>query len=173
MEVSMKQTNTKHKSEQVPVPTQQMGKGDNFRIEYYKYILQQIHTLNENNHKYLTLFQTLITAIVGGGVFVFMSWKELKIEAAVARATIQGILGLIIILTIFVVLSIISNMISWLDFRKEEVLLLNQEVNEGFRKEPSWANFWRWSETYLLIFIIIAVVFIVRFVYNSVLPHIK
>jgi hypothetical protein len=28
----------------------------NFKLERYKFILRQIHTLNENTHKHLTLF---------------------------------------------------------------------------------------------------------------------
>ena len=44
----------------------------NFKLERYKYILGQINFLNENLHKYLTLFQTLATAIVSAAVAVFV-----------------------------------------------------------------------------------------------------
>ena len=97
-------------------------------MERYKYILQQIHTLDDNVHKYLALFQTLATAIVGGGISLFVSWKTLHITADIVRASIQGLLGLLVILTLFVVISIIGGIFSWLDYRREEVELLNEMV---------------------------------------------
>jgi hypothetical protein len=50
-----------------------------FELERYKYILQQLHSLNENHHKYLPLYQTLATAVMGGGIFIFVSWKVFKL----------------------------------------------------------------------------------------------
>ncbi len=55
---------------------------DDFKLERYKYILQQLQILNENAHKYLTLFQTLATLIVGGGTYLFVSWRNFHISPA-------------------------------------------------------------------------------------------
>ena len=76
-------------------------RGPDFMLERYKYILQQIHFLNENIHKYLALFQTLATVIVGGGVAIFISWESLNITADVAREGIRGLLGLLVVLALF------------------------------------------------------------------------
>jgi hypothetical protein len=65
---------------------------NDFKLERYKYMLQEIHTLNENVHKYLTLFHTLATAIITGGVIIFISWKQLNIGADVARQAVEGLL---------------------------------------------------------------------------------
>lgn len=35
-----------------------------FALERYRYILQQIHAVNENAHRFLALYQTLATALV-------------------------------------------------------------------------------------------------------------
>src|SRR5258708_14054402 len=56
-----------------------------FKLERYKYILQEIHSLNENIHKYLTLFQALVTAIIGGGITIFLSRKMLRIYASLGH----------------------------------------------------------------------------------------
>ncbi len=153
--------------------TTNAGLYTDFKLERYKYILQEIHTLNDNIHKYLTLFQTLATAVIGAGVLIFVSWQELKISAETARVGIQGLLGLLIILTLFVILSILVGVFSWLDYRREEVELLNEVIEPGFRKAPRIKNFWRWYETYIILFIIIIVSVIYFYVQNQIIPFIQ
>src|SRR6266571_8736901 len=99
---------------------------DDFKLERYKYILQEIRAINENTHKYLTLFQTLATLVVGGGIGVFIGWKNLNIQAAVAMAGINGLLILFVLLALFVVISIVAGIVSWFDYRNEEVDLLDE-----------------------------------------------
>jgi hypothetical protein len=88
-----------------------------FKLERYKYILNEIHFLNENVYRYLTLFQTLATAIFGAGAAVYISWRKLAVDAAVARLTIKALLGLLVILALFAILSLLSGVLSWLDYR--------------------------------------------------------
>lgn len=148
-------------------------KGKEFKLERYKYILQELHSLNDNVHKYLNLFQGLATLIIGGGVGVFVSWQNLKITANVARISIQGLLGMLIILALFVVFSVIAGMFSWIDYRREEVALLDENVSLGYRKQPSIKNFWRWSEFWMLAFIILCTITIWCFVNGKVITLIK
>lgn len=61
-----------------------------FKLERYKYILGQIQFLNDSLHKYLTLFQTLATAILSAGVAVFVGWQKLGVTAEVARLGIRS-----------------------------------------------------------------------------------
>lgn len=152
---------------------EKLNKGDDYKLERYKYILQQLHTLNENNHKYLSLYQALATAVIGGGIAVFVGWKELKIDAAAARAGIRGFLGLLVILTLFVCILIVVGIFSWFDYRREEVELLNQEVDSTFRQQPKLGNIWRWSETYLILFVILIMVIIYIFVEWRLIPLIN
>lgn len=148
-------------------------KAAEFKLEHYKYMLQQRQALNEHLHKYLALFQTLITAIAGGGVAIFIGWKELKIEAAVARVSVKGLLWLTIILTVFVIASILSTILAWYANRQEEIKLLHQEVSTDYGKPPNWKNFWRWHETYFIVFLLVVIVLIYRFTENQLLPLIK
>lgn len=148
-------------------------KDNDFKLEYYKFILQEIRTLNENLHKYLALFQTLATLIIGGGIGIFVSWKSLKLDSATARVAIQGSLILLVLLTLFIALAIIANGLSWFDYRKEEVRLLDEVISPNFRKPPSLHNFWRWSETYVLFFIISIVIAVCIYVENQIIPLVK
>lgn len=158
-----------------PSPSGQPQKSDDlhdFYLERYKYILQQIHTLNENIHKYLSLFQVLTVAIVGGGVAVFVSWQKLEIPAEIARTSIHGLLGLLVVIGVFISLSIIAGIISWFDYRREEVELLTMLNLPRLRQLPKLRNFWRWYEFYIILVVIIVVVSITIFVENQVIPRI-
>ncbi|MEM8529579.1 MAG: hypothetical protein AAGF95_01975 [Chloroflexota bacterium] len=141
-----------------------------FKLERYKYILQEIHTLNENMHKYLNLFQALATVIIGGGVGLFAAWRGLNITAEIAQTGIRGLLGLLIILTLFAAISLFAAFWSWFDYRREEVELLNEMVGPGFRNPPRLSNFWRWQETYLVAFLFIIVSGVYWYVEYRVIP---
>lgn len=154
-------------------PDQQLELNQQFYLERYKYILQEIHALNENLHKYLSLFQTLATALATAGVAVFVSREQLDITPDIARAAIQGLLGLLVILAAFVIFSIIAGIFSWFDYRSEEVELLNKIFGAGFRKLPKKRNFWRWQETHAILFILIVVFSIVVFVQSRIIPLLK
>ena len=130
----------------------------NFKLERYKFILQQIHTLNENTHKHLALFQTLATALIAGGVGIFLSSKSANVTPEIARAGIEGLLWLLTILALFVCALITVGIVSWVDYRKEEVDFLKDEVGSEFRKHPNLTNFWRWYETWYVVFILIFII---------------
>jgi hypothetical protein len=144
-----------------------------FALERYKYILQEIRSLNENFHKHLTLFQALATVLVGAGISLFVGWQSLKISAEVARAGIQSLMSLLVVLMIFLVASVIAGICSWFDYRKEEVALLDKVTSNNFRKKPTLKNFWRWQETYLLLFIIVIVAAIYYYAETKVVPLIR
>ena len=153
-----------------PVQVPQGQKGEEFKLERYKYILQEQHELSAGVHKYLNLFQVLATSIIGAGVLVFVEWQSSNLSAAAARVTIEGLLGLLVILATFLIVSIVAGAISWFDYRTEEVALLDKAVKPGFRNPPKWRNLWRWNETYVVLFVIICVFIIYRFVQNQILP---
>jgi hypothetical protein len=145
----------------------------NFKLARYKFILQQIHTLNENTHKHLTLFQTLATALIAGGVGIFLSSKSTNITADIARAGIEGLLWLLTILTLFVCALIIVGIVSWIDYRKEEVDFLRREAGSEFRAYPNPKNFLRWYETWYVVFILLFIIAAHIIVRMKLLPMIK
>jgi hypothetical protein len=144
-----------------------------FLLERYKFILGELHSLNENIHRYLTLFQALATAIVAAGAALFVSWRKLEISADVARVTIETLLGVLIVLALFIILWIVSGIFSWLDYRNEEVKLLDVVVGQGARAKPSLGNFWRWHETYLLLLLVVIILGSYFFTQCVVIPAIK
>jgi hypothetical protein len=146
---------------------------DEFKLERYKYILAEIHALNENVNKYLTLFQTLATALVGGGVGLFLTWQSQSLDAALVVAAMRGLLGLLVMLALFVVLMVVSGIFSWYDYRQEEVELLNQVVGPNFRKPPQWGNVWRWREFYVILFVVGSVTIIWVYVERAIIPLIR
>lgn len=147
--------------------------GNDFKLERYKYILQQLNSLNEHTHKNLTLFQTLITAIAGGAIIIFISWKDLKIDATIAKISLNGLIILIIVLALFVITSIVAGVFSWIDYRREEVKLLNDAVNSNFRDLPTWRNIWRWYELYVALFIVIVTTGLIIFLQYWISPLIQ
>lgn len=142
------------------------------KMERYKYILQQLQMLNENSHKYLTLFQTLTTFIIGGGTYLFVSWRSFHISAEVARTSMQGLVGLLVLMTLFIIVSLASGISSWFDYRKAELQLLDEEVGVGFRNAPRLRDWWRWYEVHMMIFIFLIVLFIVIFMETQIIPQI-
>jgi hypothetical protein len=128
--------------------------------------------LNESLQKYLTVFQTLATAIVAAGVAVFVGWQKLEVSPEVAVASIRGLLVLLALLGLFVILSVSAGIFSWLDYRREEVELLNREVEPGFRDSPKYTSIWRWYETYVLLFTLGFVLAAVLFAEIEIIPRI-
>lgn len=146
-------------------------KGPDFELERYKFILQELRSLNDDKHRYLTLFQTLATVIVAGGVILFVSWESFGVAADVARTAMQALVALLVLVGLFTILSIVAGIFSWFDYRNEEVDLLDVAVGEGFRDRPSARNFWRWTETYMIAFIILAVIAIVLVAEVWIIPQ--
>lgn len=160
------------KNEGVPAlnPSLRGKKAADFELERYKFILQEIRFLNENTHKYLTLFQTLATAIIGGGVALFVGWKNLKLTPEMARVGIESLLALFSLLSIFVIFLILAGIFSWFDYRREECELLDKAVEPSFRKPPTANNFWRWQETQFIVFVGIVAITVIVYVRCWVLP---
>ncbi|MFA1550781.1 hypothetical protein [Actinomadura chokoriensis] len=127
--------------------------GADFALERYKYILQQIHALNENVYRFLAIFQTLATALVAAALTVFVSYKKWGIAPATAKSGILGLLILETLIACFAMLLIFIGILSWLDYRNEECELTDEYACIGFRKPPRTGSFFRWYETYIILFI--------------------
>lgn len=149
---------------------QQHDDSKDFRLERYKYLLSQQNLLNGNIFRYLALFQVLGTAIVGSIIGTLVGFERLNITPELAIAGIRGFLILFGILGAFVVISILAGVLSWFDSRTEESALLDGEVGPGYREKPTYRNFWRWIETYLILFAVLAVAGVTLFVELRMIP---
>lgn len=93
--------------------------------------------------------------------------------AEIARAGLKGLLSLLTILALFVCALILVGIFSWMDYRKEEADFLRDEVGLGFREYPNLKNFWRWYETYYVVFILIFIIAAHIIVKTELLPMLK
>ncbi|MEE1754581.1 hypothetical protein [Streptomyces sp. SP18CS02] len=144
-----------------------------FSLERYRYILQQIHTLNENVYRFLALYQALATAVVGAALALFVGYESWGLEPATARAGMVALMWLNTVIAGFSVMLIIIGVIAWLDYRREECELTDEIVRPGFRKRPQVRNLFRWYETYIVAFIVTATVFAWVGTVQLLLPTVK
>ncbi|MGY9067605.1 hypothetical protein [Streptomyces sp. CAS3] len=129
-----------------------------FALERYRYILQQIQAVNENAHRFLAIYQTLATSLVGAALALFVGYRRWNISASVAR---DGVIGLLILATLvagFTITLITVGALAWLDYRNEECDITDDIVGLGFRQRPRIKNLLRWYETYVLLFIATSVI---------------
>ena len=144
-----------------------------FKLERLKFVLQQIDRLNERFHKYIAQFQTLTTAIFGAGAIVFVTWSKGGVAADVAQSVIEGLVGLLAMLGLFIIVFVCTGAISWMDYRHEEVRILNDALGPGYRRPPQLRNFFRWHEFYLVLMIVGTVGIGSWFAITQIIPIIK
>ena len=142
-------------------------------VERYKYILQQIHTVNENVYRFLGIFQALVTALVTAALVLFISYSKWNINASTARTAETGLLVLITVIAGFTVLLLVVGVLSWVDYRHEECEVTEKYVAAGFRKKPRLRNFYRWYETYIILFVVAVTVLLWILAESFLIPRIK
>jgi ABC-type dipeptide/oligopeptide/nickel transport system permease component len=141
-----------------------------FALERYRYILQQIHTVNENLYRFLALYQTLATTLVGGALALFVGYRRWGLSASTARNGVIGLLSLTTVVAAFTAMLIVVGMLNWLDYRNEECDLTDEAVRPGFRTRPRTGNILRWYESYVLLFILLSVIAMWLFALLLILP---
>ncbi|MFJ9584121.1 hypothetical protein [Streptomyces acidicola] len=129
-----------------------------FALERYRYILQQIHAVNENAHRFLAIYQTLATTLVGAALALFVGYRKWELAPSTARGGVIGLLMLATVVAAFTITLIVVGALAWLDYRNEECDITDEIVGPGFRKRPRPGNLLRWYETYVLMFILVSVV---------------
>jgi hypothetical protein len=122
-------------------------------VERYKFILQQIHASNENVYRFLAIYQGLATALATAGVTLFVGYGKWRLDVHVAKTGLSALLWLLIVVAAFTILLVLAGVLSWFDYRKEECVLTDQAIYPGYRTPPRWRNFYRWYETYIVLFI--------------------
>ncbi|SBT45080.1 hypothetical protein [Micromonospora auratinigra] len=143
------------------------------QLERYKYILQQLHVLNENVYRFLALYQTLATTLVGAALALFVGYRKWEIDPATARAGVLGLLWLVTIVAAFTILLIVTGVLNWLDYRREECELTDGMIFPGFRRAPRVGNLRRWYETYIVLFIACSIGFMWWYALSLILPAMR
>jgi hypothetical protein len=124
----------------------------------YGHILQQIQGVNENVFRFLAIYQTLISALAGGQVLLFINHQHWVLSQSTTKIGLVGLLILETIVGIFTALMITVGALSWFDYRSEECSISDVVLGAGFRKRPSAANWYRWYETYIVAFVFLSLV---------------
>ncbi|MER5403644.1 hypothetical protein [Streptomyces sp. NPDC002769] len=146
---------------------------EQFALERYRYILQQIQAVNENAHRFLAIYQTLATTLVGAALVLFVGYRKWGVAPDVARSGVIGLLALTTMVAAFTATLIAVGAFAWLDYRNEECDIADEMVGSGFRNRPRPGNLLRWYETYLLLFIVFSVMLMWVLCGLLVLPAIK
>jgi amino acid transporter len=154
----------------VAVTTPPVDPAQPFEVERYKYILQQLHTVNENVYRFLAIYQTLATVLVGAALTLFVRYEDWHIRPEIAKIGIVAVLLLVTVIAAFTVLLIVVGAFNWLDYRREECELTETAVRPGFRRPPEPKNFWRWYETWIVAFIVGSLIFMWLGAFAVVLP---
>ncbi|MEU8084183.1 hypothetical protein AB0B57_11265 [Micromonospora sp. NPDC049101] len=144
-----------------------------FQLERYRYILQQIQAANENVHRFLGIYQTLATALIGAALAIFVRYTDWGITSETARASILALMWLVTVIAAFTVLVVIVGVLTWLDYRQEECQLLSEVLHPEFRAPPRLRNFYRWYETYIVAFIAVTVAMMWWCGTELIIPSIK
>src|SRR5690606_6544224 len=121
-------------------------------LERYRYVLQQIQTVNENAHRFLAIYQTLATTLVAAALALFVGYRKWELAADAARGGVIGLQSLTTVVAAFTGILIVVGALAWLDYRHEECDITDELVGPGFRKRPRPGNFLRWYETYVVLF---------------------
>jgi hypothetical protein len=124
-----------------------------FASERLKFILQQIDSVNGNVYRFLAIYQTLVVALVGGQISLFVGYRQWGMSASTARGGLVALLILETLVACFAVLMTVIGVFAWIDYRNEECDLTDRMVGVGFRARPNTRNLWRWYETYMAIFV--------------------
>lgn len=128
---------------------------------------------NENVYRFLAIYQTIGSALIGGGVALFVGYRQWGITASLARSGLIALLFMVTIIGVFTILLISMAILNWLDYREEECELTDAAVFPGFRKRPRLKNFLRWYETYLILFIVISTAALWILAFWAIFPGMK
>ncbi|MFL0288445.1 hypothetical protein ACJH6J_24040 [Mycobacterium sp. SMC-18] len=142
-------------------------------LERYKYINSQLAALNDSAHKFLSLYQTLTAAIVTAGLALFVGYRGWGISADNAHKGLIGLLLLQAIVAAFTCAFLLAGVASWLDYRREEVTLLRDYLDQSFREAPKIRNFYRWYETYMVLLVVASAVVISILALTRLSPAMK
>jgi hypothetical protein len=126
----------------------------------YQHILKQIQFVDANVFRFLAIYQTLISALVAGQVLLFVNRQHWSLGASTARVGLVAILVLETLAGVFASLMIIIGVWNWIDYRSEECDISDAVLGRSFRQRPSLSNWYRWYETYLIVFIFCSLIII-------------
>lgn len=129
-------------------------------VERYKHVIEQQRRLDSAATEQLRLFEKGGAAMISAAAAVIGSREALRIEPQLAFDLVKVLMGAFWFLGLFTIAAIAVGMASWWDYRKEEAELANSHTQTQFRVEPKKANFYRWRESWIIMFVTATLLFV-------------
>ncbi|GGK73905.1 hypothetical protein [Ornithinimicrobium pekingense] len=126
---------------------------NDFALERYKHVLAEQSSLDANTHTSFTLFQGILTATVAAVSLVVLQAEAWSLTTEASMAVLKTAALLTALTGAAFVASMVGNMFSWIDLRREEQRITLRFANDMGRDDPSFGNIWRWKEFYLTIMV--------------------
>jgi len=152
----------------------QKGSSDfyDYWSERHKFVLQQIQISNEVPYKVLTTFQALETVVATAVVVLMVGYRTLGLDLSAARMSLGWLSLLFTAVAVVSLALIVGNVANWTHYRREECRVVRQMTGHDLREVPRFRNFFRWSETYIAMLIVVIVVLFWIGVQTIVYPEI-
>jgi hypothetical protein len=156
-------------------PTKPAGSGnlDDYWMERHKFVLQQIQISNETPYKILTAFQTLETVVATAVAALMVGYRKWELDPNAAHVSLLWLSLLFTGIAVVSFVLVVVNVANWAQYRREECRVVRQMTGNDLREKPRFRNFYRWSETYILILIVLIVVLFWVGVVMIVYPQIR
>jgi hypothetical protein len=121
-----------------------------FQLERYKYVLSQKQKLDETTWKVVSMYQSAVF-VLGSGIFAVAAASD---KAALSRELsfigLSALYCLFLILSAFSIILLVSGMLSWLAYRRDEDEIML--IAGGTPKSPvRIVDIFRWYETYVIL----------------------
>ncbi|MGR5268661.1 hypothetical protein ACPV5R_12990 [Vibrio astriarenae] len=126
-------------------------------LERYRFIQSKQMHLDDALHANMTLLVKVLIGLLSV-VFAVATYhlREPKLVTQdIVVLLLEGSSLLLLFVSVFFLLITISNIFSWLGYRKDEVELLDQFGGELQRKQPELSNCLSWQETWFCIFLLL------------------
>jgi hypothetical protein len=143
----------------------------NVFIERYKYVLRRKEALNEATFKIATIFQAGLIVLVAGQYAIVAAATSGNLDRDVARSGSTILAGMMVVLSVFALVLLISGAISWRSYNAEEKKF-EEEVFPDNRSEGATLRIFRWYETYIAAAVLVIAAVYVGVVYLQILPMI-
>jgi lysylphosphatidylglycerol synthetase-like protein (DUF2156 family) len=156
-------------------PTNPVGSGnlDDYWMERHKFVLEQIQISNEAPYKILTAFQTLETVVATAVVALMVSHRKWQLDLNAAHVSLLWLSLLFTGIAVVSLALVVVNVANWTHYRREECRVVRQMTGNDLREPPRFRNFYRWSETYIIVLIVLIVVLFWVGIATIVYPQIQ
>ena len=111
----------------------------------YKHILDQQTHLNQRWKPYMAIYQA-VSVIIFAAIAAVLTTDE--VAGSTVRLAVQALSWTHVGLGTFIIISMVSIMFAWMDYRKGEVMILDQIYKDHGRQNPCWSRAWLWQEAW-------------------------